>query len=157
MAASQDECVAQFPRQAVCNDRLYSRLLSWSGYITALPMPPTDTAPDIEWVKQRLYAERLPSQAYNTLLYVSPYVVQVPQITQKIRSHLNAWNDETTETDLVADIDSALAVVMPKVAVTMVSDQDVANWCDANGYPLPPDLGTGPATMAIPLMPPMPR
>jgi hypothetical protein len=153
MAASQDECVAQFPRQACCNDRIYSRLISWAGYTTALPMPPTDTAPDVEWVRQRVLAEKLPAQAYQYVTTVSPYLLPVPQISQKIRTHLNAWNDEATETDLAADIDSGLAVIMPKIAAATVSDAEVANWCDRNGYPLPPDLGM-PLPMGSPVTAP---
>jgi hypothetical protein len=152
MAASQDECVAQFPRQGVCNDRVYSRLISWAGYITAQPMPPTDTAPDVEWVRQRVLAEQLPAQATYYVPMVSPYLLEVPQINQNIRSHLNAWNDEATETTLVADIDSGLAVVMPKLADSTVSDDQVANWCRKNGYPVPDGMPsqTMPSMMATP-------
>jgi hypothetical protein len=137
MAASQDECVAQFSRQQCCNDRVYSRLISWAGYQTAVPMPPTDTAPDVAWVRQRVLAEQLPAQAYVYVSQVSPYLLEVPNVTQSIRDHLNAWNDEATETTLAADIDNALAVVMPKIADQTISDSQVANWCTKNGYPLP--------------------
>jgi hypothetical protein len=135
MSASQDECVAQFPRQPVCNDRVYSRLLSWAAYITAQPLPPVDTPPDEAWVQQRILAERVPAQGYQMISTVSPYLLEVPNVTQNIRDHLNAWNDEATETTLAADIDTSLAVVMPKYAAATVSEQDVDNWLERNGYP----------------------
>lgn len=138
MAASQDECVAQFPRQPCCNDRIYSRLISWAGYISALSLPPTDTPPDEGWVQQRILADRVPANGYQYVTTVSPYLLETPDITARIREHLNAWNDEATETSLAADIDSGLAVVMPKFAAATVSEQDLDNWLERNGYPLPP-------------------
>ena len=140
MAASQDECVAQFPRQPCCQDRVYSRLLSWAAYTTSLPLPPADTAPEKAWVQQRALAERLPQQATMLVAQIIPYLLETPNITQDIRAHLNAWNDEATETGLAAEIDTGLAVVMPKYAAIAVGDQEVANWCERNGYPPPADL-----------------
>jgi hypothetical protein len=137
MSASQDECVAQFPRQQVCNDRVYSRLLSWAAYITAQPLPPVDTPPDAAWVQQRVLAERVPVNATMYQAQVSPYLMEIPNITDRIRDHLNAWNNEATETTLASDIDTSLAVVMPKYAAATVTQQDVDNWLDRNGYPVP--------------------
>jgi hypothetical protein len=140
MAASSDECVAAFPRTQICLDRTYSRLLAWAAYIAAQPLPPTDTAPDKAFVQQRVVAERTPTTANMMTGQVAPYLLEVPNITQDIRSHLNAYNDESTESGLSSEIDTSLAVVMPKYAATIVSDQELANWCDKNGYPRPPDL-----------------
>jgi len=137
MAASKDECIAAFPRSQVCQDRTYSRLIAWASYTTSLPLPPTDTAPDPDWVRQRVLAERLPLYSGTYVSQVMPYLLEVPNVTDDVRSHLNAYNDEATETTLVGEIDAGLAVIMPKFAEAMVSDQDVANWCEKNGYPLP--------------------
>lgn len=158
MAASIDECIAQFPRQACCLDRVYSRLLGWAAYITAQPMPPSDTAPEIEWVQQRVLAERTPAQASGMVQQVAPYLMGVPNVTNDVRSHLNAWNDEATEATLASEIDAGLAVVMPKIAASTVSDQEVANWCDKNGYPRPPGLSGGapmPMMMSSPSIAPI--
>jgi hypothetical protein len=146
MAYSQDECIAAYPRSQVCNDRLYSRLLSWAAYITALPMPPTDTAPDVEWVRQRILAERTPANATYYVPQISPYTLEEPDVATNIRQMLNAYNSEAQETSLVSFIDSALAVVMPKYAAATITDQQVAEWCERNGYPVPPnlDLPSGP-------------
>jgi hypothetical protein len=138
MGASQDECIAAYPRTQVCIDRLYSRLLSWAGYITALPLPPTDTAPDADWVQQRLLAERIPSNANFYVTQVAPYTLETPNVTNNIRAMLNAYNDETTETTLISELDGALAVVMPKLAAATVTDQEVISWYKKNGYPVPP-------------------
>lgn len=141
MAASYDECIAAFPRTQICLDRVYSHLLSWAAYITAQPLPPdTSTAPDKALVQQRVLAERTPQQATVLAGQVAPYLMEVPNITNDIRSHLNNYNDEATETALAGEIETSMAAVMPKFAAAMVSDYEVANWCDKNGYPRPPDL-----------------
>jgi len=140
MAASYDECVAQFPRQQVCLDRVYSRLLAWAAYITATALPPTDTAPDKGFVQQRILAERMPAQATFYTSQVSGYLLEVPNVTNSIREHLNAWNDEATETTLSSDIDTSLATVMPKFADAVISDGEVKAWCEKHGYPVPEGL-----------------
>lgn len=140
MAASVDECVAQFPRQSVCVDRTYARMAAWAAYTMALPLPPTDAAPEIATVQQRLLAERSPIQGSTYAQQVTAYLIETPGITARIRDHLNAWNAEDTEGELAADIDGAFAVVMPVYAAATISDYDVALWCDKHGYPRPPGL-----------------
>jgi len=140
MAASHDECVAQYPRQQICIDRAFSRLLSWAAYITAQALPPAGDPPAKDWVQQRVLAERTPAYANLYVGQVVPYLLEIPNITNGIRDALNAWNDEATEATIITDLDSAMAVVMPKYAAATVSDQEVANWCDRNGYPHPPGL-----------------
>jgi hypothetical protein len=140
MAASRDECVAAMPRQQYCIDRTYARAMAWAAYTAALPMPPTDTAPETIWVKQRILADRFPGQGQIYAQQITPYLLEIPNITSRIREHLNNWNDEETEDSLSVDIDGALAVIMPKYASAAISDQDVANWCDKHGYPRPDDL-----------------
>ena len=141
MSASIEQCVAQFPRQQICLDRTAARTLAWAGYVTAQPLPPDDTVPpDKAWVQQRVTAERTPLNIASMQGNVAVYLTEVPNIVDDIRSHLNAWNDEATETGLATEIDNSLAVVMPKYSAATVSDQEVANWCRQNGYPEPPDL-----------------
>lgn len=150
MAASHDECIAAFPRSQACQDRTYSRLISWASYTVSLPLPPTDIAPDPDWVRQRLLAERMPLYASTYVYQVMPYLLEVPNVTQDIRNHLNAFNDEATEATLVNEIDAGLAVIMPKFAAATVSDQEVANWCAKNGYPLPEGLQATAGPMPTP-------
>lgn len=140
MAASVDECVAQFPRQAVCIDRTYARMAAWAAYTMALPLPPAGTAPELAAVQQRLVAERTPMQGVMYAQQVTPYLIEAPNITARIRDHLNAWNAESTEAELAADIDAAFASVMPLYAAAVVTDYDVAVWCDKHGYPRPDGL-----------------
>ena len=137
MARSQDECIAEYPRSPLCNNRLYSRLLSWASYTSALPLPPTDTAPDIDWVRQHLLAARAPMYASMYLPQISPYTLEIPDVSINVRAMLNDWNSEATEASMSQYVDNALAVVMPKFAALVISDQDVINWCDDNGYPVP--------------------
>lgn len=135
--ASQDECVARFAGQQVCTNRTYSRLLAWAAYTSALPLPPTDTAPDEAAVRQRIVAERAPLQATIYAAQLGPFLMEEPVMTAKVRQHLSEWNDEATETALVADVDTAFASVMPRFADAVVTDADVAAWCDKHGYPQP--------------------
>lgn len=154
MAASVDECKAQFPRQQCCLDRTYSRVLAWAAYISAQSLPPDhETAPEIAFVQQRIVAERMPLNATQYTQMVAPYLMEVPNITDKVRDHLNAWNSEASETTLATDIDTSLATVMPKFADAIVSDQEVANWCDSNGYPRPEGL----VGVTTPIVPPVLR
>ena len=135
--ASQDECVARFAGQQVCVNRSYSRLLAWAAYTSALPLPPTDTAPEAAQVRQRIVAERAPMQAATYAAQLGPFLMEEPVMTGKVRQHLSEWNDEATEAGLVADIDIAFASVMPRFADAVVTDADVAAWCERHGYPLP--------------------
>lgn len=148
MSASQDECVAQFARQPICLDRTYARSMAWAAYITAQPLPPTDVAPEKAWVQQRVLAERTPAAAEQQARLLAPYLIEIPNISQRVREHLNVWNTEATEGSLASDIDTSMATVMPTFAAYMVSDEQVAGWCDRNGYPRPPDLvGVTPLVM----------
>lgn len=133
--ASQDECIARFAAQPICVQRSYSRLLAWAAYTSALPLPPTDTAPDPAAVKQRITAERAPMQANIYSAQLGPFLMEESVLTAKVRQHLSEWNDEDTEATLVADIDTALAAVMPRFAESVVTDQEAADWCAKHGYP----------------------
>jgi hypothetical protein len=133
--ASQDECIAKFPGQPICVQRSYSRLLAWAAYTSALPLPPTDTAPDPAAVKQRITAERTSMQVNVYAAQLGPFLMEEPVMTGRVREHLSGWNDEATETTLSADIDTALAAVMPRFAEAVVSDADAAVWAEKHGYP----------------------
>jgi hypothetical protein len=138
--ASDNECMAAFPRSQVCNDRTFARLLGWASYIAALPLPPAGVAPPKAEVQQIVLAQKIPATAQMYTTQVSPYLLETPTIQQKVRIHLSQWNTDADEVTLSSDIDSAMATVMPKFADAVVSDQEVANWCDKNGYPRPPGL-----------------
>ena len=135
--ASQDECIARFAGQQVCTNRTYSRLLAWAAYTSALPLPPTDTAPDPAAVRQRIVAEKAPLQAPVYAAQLGPFLMEEPGMIARVREHLSEWNDEATEGELAADIDVAFASVMPRFADAIVTDADVAAWCERHGYPLP--------------------
>jgi len=140
MAATVDECTANFSAQSVVIQRTYARVFAWAAYTNALPLPPNNTAPDPEVVRQRIVAERTPVQIGGYAQQITPYLLEIPNITSRIREHMSAWNDEATETSLATDIDGALATVMPRYAKDTISDYDVATWCDKNGYPRPDGL-----------------
>ena|SRR5215467_14283669 len=140
MAASQDECIAAYPRSPTCTDRVYSRLLSWATYVMALTMPPTTAPPDVDWVRQRVLAERTPLQAQYYVPQIAPYTLESPDVSVNVRSMLNAYNTEAQEASLATYIDGSLATVMPRFAEAIITDGDVVTWCERNGYPVPPEL-----------------
>jgi hypothetical protein len=122
----------------VCRDRQYTGLLRWSAYIVALPVPvPPAAAPDEDWIKQRIVAGRL---AMNPEIYVNQTisgVASTPDVQTNIRQHLSAFNDEGVEAAMDAQIDGALAVVMPAYCRASVSDAEVQAWLNDNGFGTP--------------------
>jgi hypothetical protein len=135
--ASQDECVARFAGQQVCTNRTYSRLLAWAAYTSSLPLPPTDTAPPADQVRQRILAEKAPMQATIYAPQLGPFLMEEPVMTSRVREHLSEWNTEEVEATLAADVDTAFAAVMPRFADSVITDADVAAWCAKHGYPPP--------------------
>lgn len=138
--ASDDECVAQFSRQQICIDRIYSRVLNWASYTASLALPANNVAPDKGWVQQRVLAERMPAVGEMQARLLGPWFVEDPNIRAKVRQHLSVWNDATTETTLSNDIDVVVPFLMPKYCAANVTDNDVAYWCDRNSFPRPSGL-----------------
>ena len=127
--------IAQFPQQPVCRQRQHTALLKWSAYQLALPVPAEK--PDEAWVKQRIIAGRI---AVNPDFYVTQTIngsVSTPDIQTNIRQHLSAFNDEAVEAAMDAQVDGSLATVMPVYCAGAVSDAEVLNWYNDNGFPDP--------------------
>ena len=128
--------IAQFPRQQICRDRQYSALLKWSAYILALPIP--TEKPAGSWVKERIVAGRV---TVNPEVYVAQTIsgtASVTDIQTNIRQHLSAFNDEATEAAMDAQVEGALATVMPQYCEGTVSDAEVTRWYEDNGFGEPP-------------------
>jgi hypothetical protein len=130
--------IAQYPRQAVCRDRQYTGLLRWAAYVVALPVPvPPAAAPDEDWIKQRIVAGRV---SINPLVYVEQTisgVASTPDVQTNIRQHLHAFNDEGVEAAMDAQVDGALAVVMPAFCRASVTEGEVQAWLNDNGFAPP--------------------
>jgi hypothetical protein len=125
---------AQFPKQQICRDRQYSGLLRWAAYIGALPLPTPPAKPTEQEVANRITAQRIPQ---NTDSYVSQtisYTVADPNVQTNIRQHLNAFNDESTEAAMDANVDGALSANMPLFAKAQVTQQQIDQWYLDNGY-----------------------
>lgn len=130
---------AQFPRQLVCRDRQYSGLLRWAAYRTALPIP--STKPDEDFVTQRIVAERIPANPDMYVTQTMAYVISTPDIQINVRQHLSAFNDDTVEASMDAQVDSALAATMPAYCRTQVSQQQIDEWYKDNGFEDAPAKG----------------
>lgn len=128
--------IAQFPTQPVCRQRQHTALLKWSAYQLALPIP--GTKPDEAFVKQRIVAGRI---TVNPDIYVAQTIngtASTPDIQTNIRQHMSPWNDEAVEAAMDAQVESSLAIVMPTYCAGAVSDQEVLNWYNDNGFEEPP-------------------
>lgn len=123
---------AQFPRSQTCRDRQYSGLLRWSAYEMALPIPPEK--PDEDFVRQRILAERVPVTIDMYVTQTMPYAIATPDIQTNVRQHLNAYNDDTVEASMDAQVDAAISSIMPAYAKTQVSEQAVKDWYESNGF-----------------------
>lgn len=123
---------AKFPQQQICRDRQYSGLLRWAAYQTALPIPPTK--PDEDFVRERIVAEKIPTQADYYVAQTMSYVVATPDIQTNIRQHLNAFNDEATEAAMDLQVDGALSSTLPAYCRTQVSQSQIDQWYADNGF-----------------------
>jgi hypothetical protein len=127
--------MAQYPKQACVRDRNMGGLVAWAGYITAEAVPPTK--PDEEWVRERIVAEQIP---LNPQVYVDrtmSYFLQDPQTETNVRDYLSEWNSEAQEAALCDQIQAVISAFMPRFAAADVSDAQVQQWYDQNGYPAP--------------------
>src|SRR5262245_58405765 len=136
---------AQFPKQQICRDRQYAGLLRWSAYIGALAIP--GTKPDEQFVANKIVASRIPSQTDSYVTLTISYSVADPTIQQNVRQHLSAFNDDTTEQTMDAQVDAALGANLPYFAKSQVSDQQIKEWYEANGFPETPATETIPTKM----------
>jgi hypothetical protein len=128
------DLIAQFPKQQVCRDRQYSGLLRWAAYIGALvpPVPPEE--PTEQWVKERITAGKVSMQIDNYVSMTLSYTVMDPSVQTNIRQHLSAFNDETTEAAMDANVEAALSAGMPVFARAHISQREVDQWLIDNGY-----------------------
>lgn len=126
----------QYPKQAVVRDRNWSGLVSWSAYEAALPIPPEKPAP--EWVRLRLVAERIPTATARYVEATLSFFAADPTTATNIREYLNPFNGETVEQSLGAQIEGVIAGFMPRFAATDVTDAQVQQWYEQNGFAEPP-------------------
>lgn len=116
---------AQFPKQQISKDRQYSALLRWAAFIdnAGPPDPVTDA-----WIEQKIIAERVPQSPDQHVLLTMPYMIQIPDIQTNIREHMHPFATDGAKVSLDAQVDSALAVVMPKFCTARVTQQEIDQW-----------------------------
>ncbi|HSR78760.1 MAG TPA: hypothetical protein VLN57_19450 [Xanthobacteraceae bacterium] len=132
---ADDRLLAAYPRQPVVRDRNFSGLVHWAGYTASLPIP--EERPTEDWVRLRIVAERLPTQAQNYVERTLSFFLQDPTTVTNIRQFLNPWNDEGTEVALSAQIEGIIGSFMPRFARFDVSDAQIDAWYVSHGFDAP--------------------
>jgi predicted Abi (CAAX) family protease len=153
--ASDYTLLAEYPKQQVVRDRNYIALNNWAGYTASLPIP--QAKPDESWVKIRIVSERIPMQPDSYVQRTMSYFLQDPATQTNVRQYLNAFNDDAVETALAAQMEPIIGSFMPRFADVDVSDAQVTDWYNANGFPSPEVIRAmpGPAPGPSPHMPPI--
>ena len=128
--------MAQYPKQPGVRDRNLGGLVAWAGYVTAEPIPPTK--PDAAWVRERIVAEQIPLQAAIYVDRTMHYFLQDPATEANLRDYLSEWNSEAAEATLSAEVQTVIGAFMPRFAAADVSDAQVQQWYDQNGFVDPP-------------------
>jgi len=132
--------LSQYLMESVVKRRNSVGLIEWAGSVTAQSIP--TTKPDTAWVQQRLVAERIPQQPDGYTQRTLAYFLQDPTTQTNIREYLNSFNDDATEVALGAQINSVITAFMPRFAASDVTDQQVQQWYDSNGFGTPLSRGT---------------
>src|SRR4029450_6238093 len=126
---------AQFPKQQVCRDRQAMALTRWAAYTLAQAVPignPEDTL-----LEQRLMAAKF----LDDIDYWTGKTMQLtladPAIQTNIRQHLSAFNDESTEVSMDAQMDGAVGGWVADYAHGKITQQQIDAWYAENGFPPP--------------------
>jgi hypothetical protein len=126
---------AQFPKQPVCRDRQAMALTRWAAYTLAQAIPVEKPAES--FVEQRLMAARF----LDDIDYWTGKTMQLtladPSIQTNIRQHLSAFNDETTEASMDAQMDAAVSGWVADYAHGKITQQEIDDWYAENGFPPP--------------------
>jgi len=140
--AADNILLSQYLTQQVVRQRNSVGLIEWAGTVTAEAIP--TTKPNEAWVKQRIVAERIPQSPDNYTQRTLAYFLQDSTTTTNIRQYLNAFNDDPTEVALAAQVNTVIVDFMPRFAATDVTDQQVQQWYDSNGFGTPLSRGMTP-------------
>ncbi len=132
-----DILLAQYPKQPVVRDRNFAGLVAWAASRTAAAVP---ADPPLEWVRERLVAERIPLQPANYVERTIAFFMQDPATVTNIREYLSPWNDEAAETSLSAQIGGVIAAFMPRFAMQDSTAAQLALWYRDHGLDPPAEL-----------------
>jgi hypothetical protein len=130
---------AKIPQTQICKDRQYAGLLRWAAYIGALAIP--TERPDEQFVANKLLAQRIPPQVLTYVESTISLTVADPGIQTNVRQHLHAYNDEATELQMNAQVDSALSANLPLYSKTLVSQSEIDQWYNDHGFVTSPPTG----------------
>jgi hypothetical protein len=123
---------SRYLTRPVVRQRNSVTLVSWSGYVSALAIPPT---PDDDWVRQRVLAEMVPLQLEFQITQTLVYFLQDTDTQTNILQFVSEDNDTPTEVSLASQNDSIIAAFAPRYAATVITDDQVTSWRERNNAP----------------------
>lgn len=132
MAALDNTLQSKYLQRPVVRQRNSITLVNWSGYFTALAIPPT---PDDAWVRQRVLAEQMPLTLDFATTQTLTYFLQDTVTQTNILQFISEDNDGATEVALSGQNDSIAAAFMPRYASAVINDAQVAQWRERNNAP----------------------
>ena len=135
--AADFELIPLYGQQPIVQNRTKSAINFWAGQILALEIP--GTKPTEEWVRARILAERVTRYPQNYLESSINYYTQQDAIQSSMRDLMDGF---PTQAERDTYTNSIMVPTTPKVmkavAESDVTDQQVQDWYNANGFPEPP-------------------
>jgi len=135
--AADFELIPLYGQQPVVQNRTKSAMNFWAGQTLATAIP--GTKPNEEWVRARILAERVTRYPQNYLDTSINYYTQQDAIQSSMRDLMDAFPTQVERDTYTNSIMVPVTpVVMAQVAEGDVTDQQVTDWYNANGFPEPP-------------------
>lgn len=126
------ELVVEYGNQQIVKDRTKSALLYWSGYVSGITIP--TEKPEESWVRQRILADRIARTPDNYIQPVMGYYIQDANIQTNMRDLMDGFPTDTEETTYAGFMELATSAQMSRFAETEVTDQQVQDWYNENGF-----------------------
>jgi len=130
MPAQDNTLQSKYLTRPIVRQRNSVTLVGWSAYVSALAIP---AAPDDDWIRQRVNAERLPLALESAVLQTLVYFLQDSNTQINILQFISEDNASDVETSLGSQNDSIIAAFATRWARATVSDEQIAAWKKQNG------------------------
>ena len=125
-----------YGEQPIVRNRTKTAINYWAGYVSSLPIPATK--PDPSWVKERILAGMMTTMPENYLTMAFNFYTQDAGIQTAMRDLMDGFPTEAESTNYATVMESSTGAVMSKMAPVLVSNQQVQDWYNANGFAEPP-------------------
>jgi hypothetical protein len=131
--AADFELIPLYGQQPIVRNRTSSALNFWAGQTLAESIPATK--PTEQWVRLRIMADRVTRSANNYLDMAMSYYTQQDSIQSAMRDLMDGFPTEAERTNFTNNIMVPITpTVMLAVAANDVTQQQVEDWWEANGF-----------------------